>query len=198
MGRNKKETFLYNVDKDKVQELLEDTDNNSVYFNSTCDDIVNKYTANLDSLMSDIYKECVIVDYVDDVTLEKYYLELTNHLYFLQDKIEKLSVKADMAKAAAQEVYNKSYLDNQVIAPVDKKDKITVAELQARAQNDSQYQEVVASVFDHASKLVRSKVDAAYEMVSSLKRIVVKREKELQLSTSANYFTNKNKEEEDE
>ena len=49
MGRNKKETFLYNVDKDKVQELLEDTDNNSVYFNSTCDDIVNKYTANLDS-----------------------------------------------------------------------------------------------------------------------------------------------------
>lgn len=193
-----KDSFLYNVDEEKVTSLLEDTSLNASYFNKVCNDTITSYTGSLDSLMSDLYVQCIKDQNVDDQTLENYYLELTNMLYFMGAKLESLGIYSDMSRAAAKEVFNKTYLNSQVKDKADGKNKTTIAECTALAENQSQYESVVNSIYDHAYKVVKYKIDAAYEMVNTLRKIISRRMSENQLNPNAGSYkgfnTNKGKE----
>ena len=72
----KKETFLNNVDVNKVQELLSDTDDNVEYFNSVATQTANRYTEHLDKLMQNLYKLVMNLKDCPTDKLEKYYLGL--------------------------------------------------------------------------------------------------------------------------
>ena len=119
--------------------------------------------------------------------MEKYFLELTNLIYFMGDKLEQLSIHSDMSKASEREVYNKAYLANQV-KDSDRKNKTTVAENQAVAEEESKYEAVVNSIYDHAYKIVKFKIDAAKDMVGTLKKVISRRMQEEHL---ASFSTNK-------
>ena len=175
-------TYLDNVDTDKVTALLEQTEQNSIYFNNVAKTVAGKYTEHLDNLMQDYYKKQKDSTDLSTEYLEKLYLELTNLLYFQGDKLENVGVLNDMSKAAKQEVYNKAYLENQ-IKDTDKKNKTTVAENQAVAEGASQYEAVVNSIYERAYKMIKYKVDAAYEVVNSLRKIISRRMQEADLVT---------------
>ena len=178
----KKETFLNNVDVNKVQELLSDTDDNVEYFNSVATQTANRYTEHLDKLMQNLYKLVMNLKDCPTDKLEKYYLELTNLIYFMGDKLEQLSIHGDMSKAAEKEIYNKAYLANQV-KDSDRKNKTTVAENQAVAEEESKYEAVISSIYDHAYKIVKFKIDAAKDMVNTLRKTISRRMQEEQLSS---------------
>ena len=180
----KNETFLSNIDEEKVQELMNDTDNNVEYFNKVATETAIKYTEPLDKLMRKIYSNVVNKD-ATDVQLEKYYLELTNTVYFMGDKLEQLNINGDMAKASEKEVYNNAYLANQ-IKDSEKKNKTTVAENQAVAEQESQYEAVVSSIYDPAYKMVKFKIDAAKDMINTLRKVISRRMQEQQLSSFGN------------
>lgn len=180
----KNETFLSNIDEEKVQELMNDTDSNVEYFNKVATETAIKYTEPLDKLMRKIYSNVVNKD-ATDAQLEKYYLELTNTVYFMGDKLEQLNINGDMAKASEKEVYNNAYLANQV-KDSEKKNKTTVAENQAVAEQESQYEAVVSSIYDHAYKMVKFKVDAAKDMINTLRKVISRRMQEQQLSSFGN------------
>lgn len=175
-------TYLNNIDTERVGKLLEDTNLNVQYFNSSCAEIVKKYTENMDELMKEIYVVCVKNSDASMDTLEKYYLELTNMVYFMQEKVEQLGVYADMASSASKEVRSKSYLKNSSVKDAAGKSKSTVAELQAQAELDSQYEGVVASIYDHAYKIVRNKVDSAVDLCNCIRKIITGRCSEMQFS----------------
>ena len=177
----KNETFLADVDEEKVKELMKDTDNNVAYFNNIATETANRYTEVLDKLMKIIYSG-VVKDNATDEQLEKYYLELTNVVYFMGDKLEQLNISGDMAKASEKEVYNKAYLSNQ-IKDSEKKNKTTVAENQAVAEQESQYEAVVSSIYEHAYKMVKFKIDAAKDMINTLRKVISRRMQEQQLSS---------------
>lgn len=180
----KNETFLADVDEEKVKELMEDTDNNVAYFNNIASETANRYTEVLDRLMKIIYSGVVKNDATDE-QLEKYYLELTNVVYFMGDKLEQLNISGDMAKASEKEVYNKAYLSNQ-IKDSERKNKTTVAENQAVAEQESQYEAVVSSIYEHAYKMVKFKIDAAKDMINTLRKVISRRMQEQQLSSFGN------------
>lgn len=180
----KNETFLANVDEEKVQELLNNTNANVEYFNKVSAETAIKYTELLDKLMRKIYSNAVSKEATDE-QLEKYYLELTNTVYFMGDKLEQLNISCDMAKASEKEIYNKAYLANQ-IKDTEKKNKTTVAENQAVAEQESQYEAVVSSIYDHAYKMVKFKIDAAKDMINTLRKIISRRMQEQQLSSFGN------------
>ena len=177
------ETFLYGVDTDKVSSLINDTNENVKYFNDTASQIASEQTKHLDELMQKLYLIVRKPDDVDTTVLENYYLELTNLLYFMGDKLEQLGVYSDMSKAAAKEVYNSAYLSNQ-IKDVDKKNKTTVAENQAVAEQKSQYEQVVNSIYEHAYKIVKYKIDAGFEMINTLRKVISRRMQEENLGSS--------------
>lgn len=181
-------SFLNNIDTTKLNTLMQTTTLSVQYFDTTCATVVKKYSESLDNLMSDIYVEC-IKNSSDAPTelLENYLLELSNMIYFMFEQQEKLGVYADMSKAASKEVFSKTYLNNQV-KDASGKSKTTIAALQAQANVSSQYEQVVANVYDRAYQIVKNKVGAAQEMVNSIRKILNVRIKESEVKT---YFKGK-------
>ena len=176
------ETYLNNIDTAKVDKLLEETGINVRYFNNACADVVKKYSEALDDLMKEIYVVCVKSGDTSIDKLEAYYLELSNMVYFMNEKVEELGVYADMSESASKEVYSKSYIANSGTKDANGKSKSTVAELQAQANLDAQYESVVASIYDHAYKIVKNKVNSAQDQMNSFRKIISSRMAEMQLS----------------
>ena len=176
------DTMLTNIDKGKVEALRRDTEANVGYFDEACSEVVRKQCDALDNLMKDLYAECIRGGDAPLAKLEVYYLELANMVYFMQERVEKLGVYCDMAQSAAKEVYSKSYVSNSGLKDAAGKSKSTVAELQALANVDSQYESVVASIYDHAYRIIKNKVESAKDMMNALRRIISTRTAEMQLS----------------
>lgn len=185
------ETVLANVDMGKVGELMESTKANVGYFDKACTDVVNLHCEALDNLMKDLYAECVSKGDAPLQKLESYYLELSNMVYFMQDKVERVGVYSDMAQSAAKEVYSKSYVRRSGLKDAQGKSKSTVAELQAQANMDAQYESVVSSIYDHAYRIIKNKVESAKDMMNALRRIISTRTAEMQLSLGAKDYGSK-------
>lgn len=180
------QTFLSNADTERITEVMQETEENSTYFEDTSLRVVQAYTESLDDLMKAIYQDVVLVDYPSELTLEKYFLELTNTVYFMGEKLESLGVRDDMSRAQYKEVYNAAYLGNQ-IKDVEKKNKTTVAENQAVAENAALYENTVNSIYSRAYKIFKYKIDAANEMIKSLSKIISRRMQESSVN-ERNYY----------
>ena len=178
------ETYLNDIDKEKMSTLMQETDKNVEYFNSVCVETAKKYTKHLDAIMEKLYKKIAKSNDITTDELEQNILELTNLIYFMGDKLESLGIYDDMSNAAAKEVYNKTYIESQVISS-DEKKKITVAELTARSEQASQYETVVNAVYEHAYRMVKFKIDAANKMIDVLRKIISRRMQEEMLSSYA-------------
>lgn len=168
-------TYLNNIDEEKVTALLTATAENSKYFEDTVMGVVTAYSANLDSLMEAIYNSSIQEEAISTSAVERYYAELAGLLYFMSTEIEKLNIYNDMSKAAAREVYNKAYLSSSSEKDAKGKSVRTVAENTSIAEMSSQYETVVNQVYEHAYRTIRVKMDAANEMVTTLKNILKKR-----------------------
>lgn len=177
-------TFLGNTDTQKVEELMTSTTENVQYFEETCRQVVNAYSEALDNLMFDIYQDCIKTSNPSTSTLEHYFLELTNMIYFMGEKAEKLGIYNDMSKSAAKEVYSKAYLQSQVKDTIEKRNKTTVAECTATAELASQYESIVNSIYERAYREVKYKIDAAKDMMGTLRKVISRRMLEIELSGS--------------
>ena len=175
-------TYLQDVDKDRLSVLFNQTEENVKYFNDTCDKVVKSYSESLDNLMKDLYVECIKDKNPSLTILEQYYLELSNLIYFMIEKVEQLGVYADMSESASKESYSKSYLDMSMDKDEKGKSKATVAELQAKANVASQYENVVSSIYDRAYKIIKGKISSAQDMMSALRRVISTRTSEMQLT----------------
>lgn len=174
-------SFMYDVDKDKVTELLSDTDENSQYFTQITNNVIDSYVSDLDLIMNNLYDVINHNETLTNDSIENYMLRLSNTLYYIGDRLEIVGIKADVAKAAKQEVYNRAYLDNQV-KDSEKKNKTTVAENQAVAEENSKYESIITSIFERVYKVIRFKIDAGQEMLKTLSKILTKRLQEIDLS----------------
>ena len=180
------ETYLNNVDIEKVDKLMRETGINVRYFNNTCADVVKQYSEGLDNLMKDLYVECIKNNDVSLDTIERYYLELSNMVYFMQEKVEQLGVYADMSESASKEVYSKSVINQSISKDENGKSKVTSTVMQAQANVDAQYETVVSSIYDRAYKIVKSKVSSAQDMMNTLRKLITSRQNEMQMSMFGN------------
>lgn len=182
-----RDTFLTkldtNVNNNEIDKVVAETENNVSYFTYISDNLVKGYTENLDNLMIRIQAVAIDNEASDD-QLEKYVLELSNVLYFVGEKLESMGIRDDLSKLSAKQVYNNSYLEN-VSKPIDGK-KATVAELTANAEEDSRYETIMNNIYARAYRQIKYKVDAAYEMLASLRKVISKRMQEAQLSMQRN------------
>lgn len=178
-------TFIENEhSKVEITNAFEKTDEASSLFTNISDEVVKAYTSDLDKLLVKI-KENAVENTPSDNILEKFVMELSNILYFMGTRLESVGIKDDITKLSAKEVYNNSYTDN-LTKVSDQKKKPTVAELTVMAENDSRYQTVVNNIYSRVYRQIKYKIDAAYEMLSSLRKIISKRMQENQLDYTRN------------
>lgn len=178
-------TFIENEQsKVEITNVFEKTDEASSLFTNISDEVVKAYTSDLDKLLVKI-KENAVETTPSDNILEKFVMELSNILYFMGTRLESVGIKDDITKLSAKEVYNNSYTNNLTNVG-DQKKKPTVAELTVMAENDSRYQTVVNNIYSRVYRQIKYKIDAAYEMLSSLRKIISKRMQENQLDYTRN------------
>lgn len=178
-------TFIENEhSKVEITNAFEKTDEASSLFTNISDEVVKAYTSDLDKLLVKI-KENAVENTPSDNILEKLVMELSNILYFMGTRLESVGIKDDITKLSAKEVYNNSYTNNLTNVG-DQKKKPTVAELTVMAENDSRYQTVVNNIYSRVYRQIKYKIDAAYEMLSSLRKIISKRMQENQLDYTRN------------
>ena len=185
-------TFL---EDDKLDTLTDSVAANVKHAKDIIDSVVKSYTGELDRIM------CMIkTDIVDKTTpapieiIEKYFLELSNCLYFIGEESEKLGIYDSISKSVAKETFNNNYMSDE-LAFDEKGKKKTVAELTALAENASIYEQTVNDIYNKAYKTVKAKVSSAENMCSALNKIMSRRMSELQLSSTmpATFTTNPNK-----
>lgn len=174
-------TFLNNIDEEKVSGLLKETDENAKYFEEIYDKVVHEQIYPLDELMSKIYSTIQTGEDCTTDQLSAFCLELTNMLYFMGTKLEKIGLNNDIANSSAKEVYNKAYLSYQQ-KDSEKRNKTTVAECQSVAEESSKYESVVKSIYERCYKIIKFKIDAGYTLVDVLKKIISLRMEEMKLS----------------
>ena len=173
--------IINSLDKNRIDEKIAEVEDNMSYFNSVFEKVVDGYTRSLDEIMAEIDDEIVTKDYPSTDVLEKYLLKLSNCIYFISERAEKLGIYDALTKTAFKETYNNIYLENQSsnVGVVGGK-KPTVAESTAIAENGSVYEATINDLYNRVYKTVKAKLDSANTMLSSISKLISRRMNEMQ------------------
>ena len=146
---------------DNIDTCIMSVEQNADYLEKIMDNVITAHTGALDQIMGEVHDNIIQVDTPDDAIVEKYFLKLSNCLYFLGERPEKLGLYEDLS------------------------DKPTVAELNSVAQESSKYENAVNILYAKAYRIVKYKIDAANTMIATLSKILSKRMQDSQLSMQA-------------
>lgn len=173
-------TFLDTYTKDEINNLKNNLEQKSEYFNFIYNDVVNQYVGNLDNLMKWIYTSIIQPDIpADSELLEKAFLELSNCVYFTFENLERVGIFDTLSKATYKEVYNEAYRTN-IEKDGERRNKKTVAELTATAETAAQYEGILNEIYSSAYSVIKNKISAAQTMIGTLSKILSKRMQETQ------------------
>lgn len=161
----------------ELDKNLQDLSND---YTSLTSNVITSYTSDLDDMIKNIYND-IQNNNIDDNTLEMHALNLASTLYFIGARLEETGVLEDLSKMKKQEKYNQVYLETQLKA-IQGNIKTTTSSLQSQAEEGSKYDSMLNSIYDHVYKAVKGKLDAAYELLSTIKKIISKRMTEAQLA----------------
>ena len=163
------EKTIYDCDVDKsVTELNEKVQ----HFKSVADSVASSYTHVLDDIMRDIKEQIIDVEEPATKTIERYFLELTNALYFIGSNAENADIYTTLSKLSQKESYAKSYLESAIPGYTDKTLKRTASELDCIATIESIEETALAAICKSTESIVNTKIDGAKEMVRTLSKIL--------------------------
>lgn len=166
------------MEENKLLDVSKNVEDNANSVIKLLEEKVSTEVSVLDDIMKNIYADVIQKSNPTIELLEQYYTELTNAIYFVGERVEKIGVLEDMSKLTAKQKYNDIYLD--VSDNAEK--KMTVAAITAQAEAGSVYETTVNTVYSKAYKIFKFKIDAAQEMMKCLSKLISRRISEIDLS----------------
>lgn len=130
-----------------------------------CSDL-DEYMKQIDEILRDANNP------VSDYELEDFTLNLPALLYLVSARREELKVKEDVAKSVYKDVYNR----------VREKAQGTVADKDTAADLAAQSEAITVIVLQRAGSTIKTREEAAWEMLNSVKKVVTRRIAEMQLT----------------
>lgn len=170
---NKSELLANEIETKKIELLQDRINNNSKLINDLTNKLVADYCKQLDDYVRFI--QSILQDDKHPPTaqeLDDFVMNLPVLLYFCGEAQENLGIKTDVAKAVKQEKYNEVYRELQ---------KGTISDKTSKAELASQSEEITRVIYDRAYKIVKEKMNAAYELLSSCKKVISRRMSEYEL-----------------
>lgn len=150
----------------KVKELDDDYKVIQDVINNT----VLEYTKNIDSLLTNIRNAINDVKYpITNEDLEQITLKLPVELFYLNTAVETAGIKLDLSNQLKESLYNTYY--NEISGTAKERDIYATEKLE---ENN-----LVNSIYKRVYNILRNKIDSAYELLSSVKKVLTKRMAEI-------------------
>ena len=161
------------VDIDKVHQNNERVESLTSVVRDMVKGIVDEACADLDKYMHTIDEIlCDKDNPVSDEELEDFTLNLPSLLYLVSSRREELRIKEDVAKAVHKDVYNR----------VREKAQGTVADKDTAADLAAQSEAITVIVLQRAGSTIKTREEAAWEMLNSVKKVLTRRTAEMELT----------------
>lgn len=162
-----------NVELESVHKNNERVESLTAVVRDMVRSIVDEVCKDLDAYMKQI--DDILCDKdspVSDEELEDFTLNLPSLLYLVSSRREDLKIKEDVAKAIHKDVYNR----------VRDKAQGTVADKDTAADLASQSEAITVIVLQRAGSTIKTREEAAWEMLNSVKKVLTRRIAELELT----------------
>jgi broad specificity polyphosphatase/5'/3'-nucleotidase SurE len=156
------------------KELLDKVEENSAELDRTIADITDRYSGELDEYMNFI-RGILRNDEQPptDAELDDFALNLSTMIYFTSVGAEQMGIRDDISSSAYKEAYNMAR---------NMQTSGTVADKNAQAELDAMAEKIISIVYSKSYKILKAKVEAAQEVLSSVKKIISRRMNESELS----------------
>ena len=163
----------HEIESKKILELQNRIDDNSKLLDEIVNKLVLEYCKPLDDYVAFI--KSILDDTSNpptDLELDDFILNLPVLLYFTGEALESLGIREDIAKAIRQELYNQAF-DNATGTIADK-----TAEAELAVQNE----QITQIAYQRAYRKVKLRMEAGYEILQSVKKVIGRREKAYELT----------------
>lgn len=163
-----------NAKTEEIENICNKVDLNSAQIEEIVNDIIEPYCKDLDKYVDFI--KGILADGEHPATaqeLDDFCVNLSVYIYYASGMQEQLGIKDDIAKAVYKEMYHSAR---------DSIDKGTVADKDSLAELASQQEYLTSVCYKRAYSIVKAKVSAAQEILSSVKKIISRRMSEQELT----------------
>ena len=168
---------LSNEELQKLSNCKGKVEEDSAQLQAIVNDIIRPYIEDLDRYIE--FVRNILKDGENPPTaqeLDDFCMNISVFIYYASGMQEQLGIKDDISKALYREMYN-TVRDNQTSGTVADKDSI--AELQ------SQTEYLTSVLYKRAYSIVKAKVAAAQEILSSVKKVISRRMQETEITRIA-------------
>lgn len=156
------------------QELLDRVEENSAELDKTINDIIERYSGELDEYMRFIMGILRNDEQPPtDAELDDFALRLSSLIYFTSVGAEQMGIRDDISHSIYKEAYNMAR---------NMQKSGTVADKNTQAEIDAQAEKVINIVYNKSYKILKAKVESAQEVLSSVKKVMSRRMNEYELS----------------
>lgn len=161
-------------EREQVNEIRADVEEKSAVIDGIVYDIIRPYCRDLDDYVMFI-KDCLKdgENPPTDEELDDFNINLATRIYFAGGMCEQLGIRDDIAKAVYKEMYHTARASQS---------SGTIADKDSLAELASQEQAIVSASYTRAYKTMKSKVDNAQELLSSIKKTLSHRMQEAELT----------------
>lgn len=162
------------LDRERIKEIQNSVNVSSEKLEEIVNEIIQPYCSDLDRYVDFI--RGILRDGENPPTayeLDDFCLNLSVYLYYAGGMQEQLGIKDDISRALYKEIYN-SYRQSQ--------EKGTVADKDALAELASQQEYLTSVCYKRAYSIMKAKVSAGQELLSSCKKIISRRMSENELT----------------
>lgn len=163
-----------NAKTEEIENICNKVDLNSAQIEEIVNGIIEPYCKDLDKYVDFI--KGILADGEHPATaqeLDDFCMNLSVYIYYASGMQEQLGIKDDIAKAVYKEMYHSAR---------DSIDKGTVADKDSLAELASQHEYLTSVCYKRAYSIVKAKVSAAQEILSSVKKIISRRMSEQELT----------------
>lgn len=160
------------INEIKLSQITEQVDNNSIIIEKIVDQLVTKYCSSLDDLMEKLRDAINDVKYpLSDEELDQVSLKLASMLYFVSQTLENVGIRLDIAKFIRTETYGRIHMATEG----------TVSDKNNAAERGTSEEMITVTAYDRTYRKIKLRLDAASEMLSTIKKVISRRSQEQDL-----------------
>ena len=156
-----------------IHNIIGRVEDNSAKVEKIVDELIQPYCDKLDILIGK-FRDCLMDKHnpVTEWELDDVCLKLPSYLYFMGEAQEKFGIKEDISKSVKMELYNQ----------IHQRTRGTIADKQAASEAGTIEEDIVYRAYQRAYKRIKQKLEAAYELLSSIKKVISRRMGEQELA----------------